>query len=358
MDNLETLKNELIEQKYAVEQKGGVVTVANRNPSPSEITAGIKSINMPDMGVTTATEEDVVYGKTFYSGDFVLKTGKNLLDPEMIHHIFMPNKDETSTDTRITYEFPTWLRSVRPYMFSRNANPLHIVFNDNLEILEAYSFYKSSNKSFENFNELTKLKTIEQSAFDDAVCVGMNYAHVPDSVTSLGNYAFRNVFNDEFRDFKYPDKIYTIGFNIYAQAIRKHANSLDLSNYTYSFLESGNFMGLIFNCDFVCPTSLQTIRSSFNYNGGFNNIILSSKITKLDNNCFGLSDQESVSSCPLKTVVFERENPPTIGTKCFPIQSIENGLKIYVPDNSVDAYKAVANLSSFVDCIYPMSERD
>lgn len=44
MDNLEILKQELLAQKAAIESKGGTVVVAENNPSPSEITAGINTI--------------------------------------------------------------------------------------------------------------------------------------------------------------------------------------------------------------------------------------------------------------------------------------------------------------------------
>ena len=44
MTALEELKQELINQKNAIESKGGTVIVANTYPSPAEITAGIKTI--------------------------------------------------------------------------------------------------------------------------------------------------------------------------------------------------------------------------------------------------------------------------------------------------------------------------
>lgn len=44
MTALEELKQELINQKNAIEDMGGTVIVANLYPSPAEITAGIKTI--------------------------------------------------------------------------------------------------------------------------------------------------------------------------------------------------------------------------------------------------------------------------------------------------------------------------
>lgn len=75
MDSLEILKQELLSQKDEIVSKGGTVTVASVNPSPSEITAGIKTIIVPDLTGATATVEDVILGKTFYSGNGTIKTG-------------------------------------------------------------------------------------------------------------------------------------------------------------------------------------------------------------------------------------------------------------------------------------------
>ena len=44
MNSIEELKQQLILQKKAIEQKGGTVIVNGTNPSPAEITAGIKTI--------------------------------------------------------------------------------------------------------------------------------------------------------------------------------------------------------------------------------------------------------------------------------------------------------------------------
>lgn len=75
MQNLETLKQELINQKAEIEAKGGEVIVANINPSPKEITEGIKTIIGADLSDATAKTSDVLSGKTFYAGDHTKKMG-------------------------------------------------------------------------------------------------------------------------------------------------------------------------------------------------------------------------------------------------------------------------------------------
>lgn len=75
MNSLETIKQELINQKNLLENKGFSVTVHNLNPSPTEITDAINNINI-NFTTTTATESDVKLGKTFFSQNNEIKTGK------------------------------------------------------------------------------------------------------------------------------------------------------------------------------------------------------------------------------------------------------------------------------------------
>lgn len=74
MNSLEIIKQELINQKNLLDEKGFVVTTTYTNPSPTEITNAIEKINF-NFTSTTATEEDVRAGKTFYSKTNELKTG-------------------------------------------------------------------------------------------------------------------------------------------------------------------------------------------------------------------------------------------------------------------------------------------
>lgn len=74
MNSYNSIINELITQKQTLDEKGFTVTTANTYPSPSEITSAIKNINL-DLSDSTATEADVVAGKTFYSKTHELKTG-------------------------------------------------------------------------------------------------------------------------------------------------------------------------------------------------------------------------------------------------------------------------------------------
>ena len=60
----------------------------------------------------------------------------------------------------------------------------------------------------------------------------------------------------------------------------------------------------------------------------------------------------------LKTITFESETTPRIDSSIIANQHITNGIKIYVPDVAVEAYKALSGLSKCKDRIYPMSQKE
>jgi len=84
MSSLEALKQELLTQRSLIESKGGTVEVAHTNPSPSEITAGINTIQAPNMTLATATEENVLEGKTFYFRTYTKPSAAALYFPTTV----------------------------------------------------------------------------------------------------------------------------------------------------------------------------------------------------------------------------------------------------------------------------------
>ena len=122
--NLETLKQELIAQKSAIEEKLGTVVVKNTNPSPSEITEGIKSIEIVnmDLSAATASPNEVLEGYTFYGGtDRELKTGTlkgSILDGDITQIIFYNSTDTPSTEP-LSFVVPNNVNEIKHYL-----NPL------------------------------------------------------------------------------------------------------------------------------------------------------------------------------------------------------------------------------------------
>ena len=343
-------------QKELIEKRGGLVVVAGTNPSPSEITEGIKTIAGSDLSIATATEEDVKRGKTFYSGSPELKTGTADMDTESIHYIFMANPSEQATEDMVYYTCPDYLTVIRASCFESNYNRVTITFNDNLTKIGQYAFFYAKNFAFTNMSEITKLQTISQYAFKGCGCEGVDFGSLPDSITTIDICAFENVLKEN-QNLKLPSSLKTMSNSAFKQASRTLLNSFDASNCQLTSLSNSACYNLAFNCDFVVPSNIQLINVNFNYNGCFKNLVFHENLT-IYNYAFGGATSRPLSEFFLKSVVFEAETPPTVGAHVFADQNMTNGFKIYVPDNSVEAYKAVSNLVKYADYIYPISQKE
>ena len=192
MSGIEVIKNELINQKNIIESFGGSVLVKNQNPTPSEITEGMKTIPAVDFSVTTASEEDVLSGKTFYSGNSEMKIGKANIDVNTIHRIFMFNPKEQTSEDDIYYAFPEGQLGIRQYCFHQNYNKVHIRFNNEIKKMEDYCFYECVNFDFENFESLTSLTHLGMYCFAYGSARGINASQLPNGILSIGNGCFLN----------------------------------------------------------------------------------------------------------------------------------------------------------------------
>ena len=356
MNNLETLKKELIAQKEQIEKMSGVVRVAGSNPSPSEITAGIKTIPSTDLSMATATEEDVLQGKTFFAGNAIIKTGTANIDPDAINHIFMSNYSTITTSENVYYSCPQGLKTIRSYLFYNNYNPIHFTFNNSLTEIEDYAFTSAKNMVFYNFENLSALKKIGASAF--ANCKGESLSfEFNDVLQRISSNGFYNaLFNGA--TIKLTKKLTYFGTYAFYQEQHRSLCALNVDECVLTSLASYGFYNVAFVSDFNVPATVTTINDNFNYNGCFSSIHFPTKVTNIKTGSFGGYESDPLSKYYLNSVVFDAETPPTFGTKVFAIQNVTNGFKIYVPDNAVDAYKAVSNLSWYVDCIYPMSQKE
>ncbi len=358
MTGINKFKEEFKEQKKLIEKKGGKVVVKNDYPSPSEILEGIETIDAPEFALATATESDVVMGKTFFSQSSELKTGTGIFDKDMMNNIFMVNYQQKTTNERIYYSCPAGLKLIKKNSFYFNYNPIHITFNPELTKIESYAFYYAQDFEFEGLENASGLTSIEMYAFAYTSLNGLDFANLPDSLTNIGEFCFYDCEKAEFTDIKIPPKCNSIGMGIFKQIKRKQANSFDSMNSNLVVYPHSMLYNIAFRGDLIMPEGFLAIRPYFNYNGTFRNIVFPTTINNLENFCFGADSAESLSNFNLETVTFLKETPPTFGYTVFAPQNIENGFKIYVPDNAVEEYKAVPNLSSYVDCIYPMSQKE
>ena len=355
MNNLEILKKELITQKQTIESLGGTVAVNNTNPSPTEITAGIKTLPIPDFSLANATESDVLQGKTFYAGDKNLKSG-NFVDPtdKFIHALCYMEGVKTSERAH-TFQIPADFTSVRSYMCYKNSNNTTIQFHSGITEIGDYAFADTPNFTYVDFEKMTNLTSIGQYCFKDTS--KFDLGNLPDGMVTLGTRSFYNSVKAN-TDIKIPISLVNLGsYSFYMSEPTICKNLILDTNTPIVSLTMSCFEYIYFDCDFTTPTSSTTIGSRFNYNGSFNNIILSEKCNQLGANCFNALSTIPLSDIKLKTVTFLKPTPPqTLPSTAFSSQALQNGLKIYVPDESLDAYKA--KQAAYANYMYPMSQKE
>lgn len=181
MENLELLKQELINQKTVLENKGITVTTAHTNPSPSELTTAISHISPVDMSKATATASDVVKGKTFYDSTGTLCDGnytdevKDFLDT-LITKLYVPPT------------LPRFLTSLKQQFLSYcSTDGTVLTIPDTITSLPMQAFYQAK---FSKIELPPTLTTLSSYAFSDMPA--LRYYNIPDSITKMGNYTFNN----------------------------------------------------------------------------------------------------------------------------------------------------------------------
>lgn len=354
MESYEVLKQELLNQKTAIESKGGIVNVANLNPSPAEITMGIKSIEFPNFSNATATEEDVFAGKTFYAGDAILKTGTNNLTHDYVNSIFL-NQPTTQT---YSYSMPTGMSTLKKYAFSENPNHINFAFNEDIETIDSYAFHQTYNFNFINFHELKNLKTLESYAMSSTKLNGIDISALPECLETWGMSAFRNSVPVN-ASIRFPKNLKSVGTHIfYNEDVQLNVNDIDFTNFPSTSIGSNFLYNLVFKSNLIIPEGITELGTYFIYNGCAPEIELPASITKLSSYAFNALATTPRESVYIKSITFKKESPPTLMGNTFATQHLENGTKFYVPDNGVEAYKALGNLSKFKNLIFPMSQKD
>ena len=163
---------------------------------------------------------------------------------------------------------------------------------------------------------------------------GLTEYTIPNSVTTIGDYAFEGC--DSLTSVTIPDSVTTIGNSAF----------YDCSSLTSVTI--GDSVTIIEDCAFeecssltsvTIPDSVTTIGdSAFNSCSSLTSVTIGDSVTSIGNYAF-----EYCSS--LTSVYCEAVTPPTGGYNMF--YSIASSGKIYVPQESVEAYKSATGWSKY-----------
>lgn len=192
---------------------------------------------------------------------------------------------------------------------------------------------------------LTRLETIAYGAFQNC---GIKTLQLPASLSSLGQRAFQGC----------------AGLTL-AEIPESLVSQIDYLTFAYC-------RDIQFKVGNVEPSPLLVINGALRaYPGAAGEVSLPEGIREIAGSCFqgntgltGITLPASLEtigggafrSCSaLKDLVCLASSPPTLGASAFTYHHAD--LKIYVPGDRVDAYKAAANWSEWADRIYGLSTR-
>ena len=185
-------------------------------------------------------------------------------------------------------------------------------------------------------------------------CTALKYADIS-CITSIGDYAFYNC--SKLRDLVSTSKVETLGSWAFCNC--KSLQIISLPSLT-SNLGSNTF----YNCtsleriDSLGTTPKTIAKGPGGTSGNFGFAYGCTALKYADISCITSIGDYAFSNCSkLSTLICNAVTPPSIATTSFsntPIAS-KTGT-IYVPDESVDAYKTATNWVNYASIIKPLSE--
>ena len=242
----------------------------------------------------------------------------------------------------------------------RNCVNFHsILLPKNLQKLTKTNFEKTI---IEKIILPDSVTTIGESAFYG--CSALTSINIPDSVTTIGEYAFNQcsaLTNAKLSNNQTNISSYLffgcsnltsviIGINtkyIWYQSFNSSGlKSVEIPNSVLR-IEEGAFSRCVNLASIKLSNSIIFIGYAGFSSGNLSNIILPESLNSLGAKVF-------YNNKNLSVVRSLNATPPSIGSDCFLLTSPE--LKIYVPDESVEAYKTATNWSAYANKILPLSQ--
>lgn len=180
------------------------------------------------------------------------------------------------------------------------------------------------------------VKTIGASTFQN--CSGLTSVTIPDSVTEIGD----NAFNDcsGLTSITIPDSVTSIGMNAFY-------NCSKLTSFTIPDSITSIETQVFYLCSgltsITIPDSVTSIGSSaFQSCKNLSSVTIGTGVTSIGNESFGFCSQ-------LQSLTINAITPPTLGSSVF--FQTHSTMNIYVPSESVDAYKAASGWSRYANKI-------
>ena len=285
------------------------------------------------------------------------------------------------------------VKTIGDHAFYNCHNIDNLTLPDGLETIGDHAFYNCH-----DINSLTLpdgVETIGDGAFFD--CESIPSVTIPSSVTSIGDYAFdgcsglatvtfapassvTSIGNYAFSDctklesITIPSSVTSIGERVFGGCSKLTSISVESGNTVYdsgngcnAIIESSSHT-LITGCqNTTIPNTVTSIGNyAFDEVSGLTSIEIPSSVTSIGEGAFLDCDNMASITIPssvtsigddvfwgcsaLSTVVILPASLTTYGADAFEYN--KTGRKIYVPNESLDDYKGVANWSAYSSAIY------
>ena len=203
---------------------------------------------------------------------------------------------------------------------------------------------------------------------------------LPSTLIEIDQFAFTET---RLKEIALPSSVTALGSSAFEEA--KDLESADLSMTKIESLEISTFAYCSSLKDIKLPYALKSAYKVFYECSGLESIVIPDSLTELgDSFCFGCTNLKYITfgsgltkigkhafwECPsLEWILCDIQTPPEIGDEPFPVSDSWTGekvtYKIYVPDSSIDAYKAewkeydtpASGWDPATQVIYPISSK-
>lgn len=256
----------------------------------------------------------------------------------------------------INVVIPSTMESIGCYVFS-SANKLASINLPNSIKEIGYGAFASCS-ALTAFNIPNGVTKIDDSTFHD--CDKLAEITIPESVTKIGNWVFYGC--NALSTVKLPNNIQEIGESAFYQC--RNLSSISIPE-GITVISKQMFYGCSNLATIVLPTTLLSIGEEAFRDCGISEIVIPEKVTTIANSAFSaclnltsITLPQSITSvgnsafynCKrLKDVYCKPTTPPAGGANMF--DNTANERKIYVPQASVETYKANANWSTYAAAI-------
>lgn len=250
--------------------------------------------------------------------------------------VFKGNTEITSFDELAMF---TGLTKTNNWEFSGCTNLSSISLPTSLATISTGTFNTCS--SLTSIDIPNGVTTIGAQAFYD--CKGLMQITIPPSVTSIDLGCF--MYDTALTSVNLSEGLCTIGKNAFNASTSQ--KNLTIPSTVISIGEGAFYRAYIKN-DIVIPSGVTTITTQAFAGNRFGKVTILGNITSIGNSAF-------IWCGSLKTVILQNTvTPPTLGTSVFTDTNAE--LAIYVPDQSVAAYREASGWLSYADKIKPLSQ--